>query len=373
MSFTINSQQFRDNLNFEHTTYLGSESVNPFIINQIQIPLNTKAKPILSLSLKSNSGNTLIYNTILNNENGGFREIEFDAITEKYAFYFSYPLYKKFELFMEISMNSASGTGSNLPTNWMVRDNFIEKIHDVTGKPDLYGRKKIGFDNFSYATIDENNNASIIAQNEIFLIPLLMGINYYWLFSENEKKRISANATFSLKVPLKSQEAYKTMESGLGISINRTQKIRPNKSFTTSFHGSIYHHELLYNNDYIVGDKKMSYKLSGLLGFNILSKNNNRYSFFTTLNKTSSRLDSELYNIEGDKYNKLAFDAATKGNEYFEIGGNYAIHFKSKSILDIELTFREDLDIDINEIEGSLLGNNSEDFGVFIGFRYLIP
>ena len=309
----------------------------------------------------------------MNNENGGYREIEFDAITEKHALYFSYPLNDRFEFFSEISLNSASSNGSQNPMNWMVRDAFIERVHDIAGKSDIYDRRKKGFDNYKYTSIDENNNSFEIAQNEIFLIPLLIGTNYYWTFKQDKKKVISGNATFSLKIPLKSSSAYKTIETGLGASVNRTKRFRSNKSYTTSLHGSAYHYRPIENSRPIVGERKFGYRMTGLIGLNFISKKSNRYSIFTTLNKTSSSLNSEYYDVEGNRFNLQAYSAATKASEYFEVGANYAIHFKSKNILDIELTFREDINLSLNSMGTSLLGNNSEDFGIFIGFRYLLP
>ena len=116
----------------------------------------------------------------------------------------------------------------------------------------------------------------------------------------------------------------------------------------------------------------MTYKLSGLLGLNFYNrKSNNTYSIFTTLTKTSSRLDASKYSTQGNYLNQQAFQAATGGNEYLELGSNYTIQFKNYNSFKIELTFREDLNLNINEINHTLIGRNSEDFGVFIGFRYL--
>ena len=118
----------------------------------------------------------------------------------------------------------------------------------------------------------------------------------------------------------------------------------------------------------------MTYKLAGLLGLNMHSrKSNNTYSIFTTLTKTSSRLKARDYTTQGDELNQQALEAATGGNEYLELGSNYSIHFIDNNVLKIELTFREDLNLNINEINKTLLGRNSEDFGVFIGFQYVIP
>jgi len=376
VSSTIHSQRLVDTwkTNKEHTSYLGSESVNPFIINQIQIPINTKTEASLSLSLKSNSGNTMIHKTILNNKYGGSREIEFDAIIEKDAIYFSYPFHKKLEVFIELSLNSASRKGKYNPMNWIVQDAFIEKIHDIAGNSDPFKRKEKGFNKFNYKAIDENGNTSTIESEAVFSIPFLAGINYYIMLFQNENKIISGNATLSLKVPLKLSGVQQTVETGVGISISRTKKVKRNKSFTTTIHGSVYHHELTNSNYFSIGDKKMTYKLAGLLGFNMHSrKNDNTYAIFTTLNKTSSRLSSSNYTTQGGVLNELALEAATGGNEYLELGSNYTIHFKDKNILKIELTFREDLNLNINAINKTFWGRNSEDFGVFIGFQFIIP
>ncbi len=371
VSFTIHSQQLVKNP--EHTSYLGSESVNPFSINQIQIAINTKTEASLSLSLKSNSGNAMIHKTTLYNKNGGSREIEYDAVIEKDAIYFSYPFHRKIEAFMEISLNSASKKGRYNPMNWVVQDAFIEKFHEAAGKSDPFKRKEIGFDNFSYKALDEGGNTSKTESDKIFSIPLVIGANYYLMLFQNKKKVISANTTLSLKVPLKSSSIDQTVEAGLGISINKTKKIKHNKSFTTSMHGSVYYHEFINNNDYSIGDKKMTYKLAGLLGLNIYSRrNDNTYSVFTTLTKTSSRLNAKDYTIQGDWLHQQALEAATGGNEYLELGSNYTIHFKNKNSLKIELTFREDLNLNINAINKTFLGRNAEDFGVFIGFQYVL-
>ncbi len=371
MSFTIHSQQLVKNP--EHTSYLGSESVNPFSINQIQIAINTKTEASLSLSLKSNSGNTMIHKTTLYNKNGGSRKIEYDAIIEKDAIYFSYPFYKKLEVFVEFSLNSASRKGNYNPMNWIVQDAFIENVHEAAGKSDLFKRKEKGLNKFSYKAIDEKGNISTMESGKFSSIPFLIGANYYLMLFQNKKKVISANTTLSLKVPLKSSSIDQTMEAGLGISINKTKKIKHNKSFTTSMHGSVYYHELINNNDYSIGDKRMTYKLAGLLGLNIYSRrNDNTYSVFTTLTKTSSRLNDKDYTIQGDWLHQQALEAATGGNEYLELGSNYTIHFKNRNSLKIELTFREDLNLNINAINKTFLGRNAEDFGVFIGFQYVL-
>lgn len=372
-TFTINAQQFIDpfKTKLEHTSYLGSESVNPFVINQIQIPINTKIEASFSICLKSNSGNTMIHNTTLNKNNGNDIEIEYDAISEKDAIYFSYPFHKKIEVFMEVSLNSASSKGKFNPMNWIVQDAFIEKIHDVAGKSDIFNRKAKGFDNFSYKTEDTKGNTSI-TESDIFSIPLMVGVNYYITLYKNEKQIISANATLSLRVPLKSSSIPQTVETAFGMNINRTKKWKSNKSFTSSLHGSVYYHTLTESSDYSFLDKKMTYKLSGLLGLNFSSrKSNNTYSIFTTLTKTSSRLDPSKYSTQGNYLNQQAFQAAIGGNEYLELGSNYNIQFKNNNTFKIELTFREDLNLNINDINHTFFGRNSEDFGVFIGFQYL--
>ncbi len=376
VSFEMYSQQLTDafQMSQQHTSYLGSESVNPFTINQNQIPINTRTEASLSLILKSNSGNTMIHKTILTNKNGGSREIEYDAVIEKDAIYFSYPFHKKIEAFIEIGLNSASRIGKYNPMNWIVQDAFIEKVHEIAGKSDPFKRKEIGFDNFNYKAIDEEGNISKIEAGKIFSIPFVIGANYYLKLFQNKKKIISANTTFSLKVPLRSSSVQQTVETGLGISINKTKKIKRNKSFTSSFHGSAYYHELSKNKGYTIGDRKMTYKLAGLLGLNMHSrKSNNTYSIFTTLTKTSSRLKASDYTTQGDELNQQALEAATRGNEYLEVGSNYSIHFKNNNVLKIELTFREDLNLNINAINKTFWGRNSEDFGVFIGFQYIIP
>ena len=115
----------------------------------------------------------------------------------------------------------------------------------------------------------------------------------------------------------------------------------------------------------------MTYKLAALLGLNIYSrKSNNTYSFFTTLTKTSSRLEANKYSTGGNYLNRQALQAAIGGNEYIELGSNYSMKFKNNNILKMELTFREDLNLNINAINHTLFGRNSEDFGVFIGFQY---
>ncbi len=376
VSFEMYSQELVDifKTSQQHTSYLGSESVNPFTINQIQIPINTKTEASLSLILKSNSGNTMVHKTTLTNKNGGSREIEYDAVIEKDALYFSYPIHRKIEAFMEISLNSASEKGRYNPMNWVVQDAFIEKVHEAAGKSDLFKRKEIGFDNFSYKAMDEEGNTSKVEANKVFSIPFVIGANYYLMLFQNEKKIISANTTLSLKVPLKSSSIQQAVETGLGISINKTKKIKRNKSFTSSFHGSIYCHELSKNKGYSIGDRKMTYKVAGLLGLNMYGrKSNNTYSLFTTLTKTSSRLSAGDYRTHGDVLNQQALEAATGGNEYLEVGSNYTIHFKNKNMLKIELTFREDLNLNINAINKTFWGRNAEDFGVFIGFQYIIP
>ena len=376
VSFQMYSQQLVDafQMSQQHTSYLGSESMNPFTINQNQIPINTRTEPSLSIILKSNSGNTMIHKTILTNKNGGSREIEYDAVIEKDAIYFSYPFHKKIEAFIEIGLNSASRKGQYNPMNWIVQDAFIEKVHEAAGKSDPFRRKEMGFDNFSYKGIDEEGNISKIDADNFFSIPFVVGANYYLMLFQNKEKIISANTTFSLKIPLRSSSIQQTVETGLGISINRTKKIKRNKSFTSSFHGSVYYHELSKNTDYVIGDRKMTYKLAGLLGLNMHSrKSDNTYAIFTTLTKTSSRLKAGDYTTEGDVLNRQALEAATGGNEYLELGSNYTIHFKNNNVLKLELTFREDLNLNIKSINKTFWGRNSEDFGVFMGFQYTIP
>lgn len=373
LSLTISAQQFVNPsiTNLEHTSYLGSESVNPFIINLIQIPINTNIEASLSLSAKSNSGNTMIHKTTLNKNNGTNIEIEFDAISEKNAIYFSYPFHKKIEVFMEVSLNSGSGKGKYNPMNWIVQDVFIERIHEVAGKSDLFKRKEKGFDNFKYK-IEDTKGTTSPTESSIYSIPLILGANYYTTLYENNKQIISANATLSFKIPLKSSSIPQTTETGFGMSIIRTKKWKHNKSFTGAIHGSVYYHELTKNSDNNLADLKMTYKLSGLLGLNFHSrKSSNTYSIFTTLTKTSSRLDASKYSTRGNYLNQQAFQAAIGGNEYLELGSNYTIQFKNYNSFKIELTFREDLNLNINEINHTLIGRNSEDFGVFIGFRYL--
>ena len=376
VSFEMYPQQLVDSFQTsqQHTSYLGSESVNPFTINQIQIPINTKTEASLSLILKSNSGNTMIHKTTLSNKNGGFREIEYDAVIEKEAIYFTYPFDKKIEAFFEISFSSASGNGQFNPMNWIVQDAFIEKVHEFFGKSDLFKRKELGFENFTYSSVDEYGNISNVEPNKVFSVPFLTGVNYYLTFFKNESKIISGNASLSFKIPLKSISTEQSVETGFSINISKTKKGKHNSSITTTFHSSVYYHELAKNNDYMIGYNNWSYKLAGLLGFNFYNKkNSNVYSFFTTLNKTSSRLNSNNYSAQKNNLNQQALKAATKGNEYFEFGTNYAIHFKNKNTLKIELTIREDLDLNLNSINKILIGRNSEDFGVFIGFQYLIP
>ncbi|WP_157972814.1 hypothetical protein [Aureibaculum luteum] len=373
VSFDLNSQQLIDSFetNQQHTSYLGSQSVNPFTINQNQIPINTSIQPSLSLILKSNSGNTMIHKTILTNKNGGYREIEYNAVIEKDAIYFSYPFHEKIEAFMEIGLNSASRKGKYNPMNWIVQDTFIEKVHEALGKSDPFKRKEIGFDKFSYKSMDEEGNISKIEANIIFSIRFVIGANYYLMLFQNKNKIISINTTLSLKVPLKPFSMRQKAETSLGIGINKTKNIRGNKSLTSSFHGSAYFHKNSKNKGYVLSKRKITYKLSGLLGINMHSrKSDNTYSIFTTLTKTSSRLKAHDYTTQGNMLNQQALDAATGGNEYLEFGSNYSIHFKNNNVLKVELTFREDLNI--KSINNTFWGRNSEDFGVFLGIQYII-
>lgn len=374
LSFFANAQHVEGHSRFNkmHTTFLGSESVNPLIISQIQIPLNTKTHPSLSLQLKSNSGNTMIHETDLKNKNGGDRTIYFNAVLEKTAIVFTYPFHEKMEIFMEMSLISSSRKGIYNPMSWAVQDNFIEGVHNIAGKTDIYKREALGFDAFSYEYNTESGNQYKVTSNSVFLIPFLIGTNYYEVLFQNDKKIISANATLSLKVPLKSPRQLQALETGVGVTINKTKMLRRSRSFTTSAHASFYYHELAKSSDYISLDNTMSYKLSGLLGLNFMSKNSNTLSFFTALNKTSSRLNADNYYLTFDNFeNRQALAALTQGNEYLDFGGNYTFHFKNKNNLTMEVTFREDLNF-YRGFSKILKGRNAEDFGVFIGFKYVI-
>ncbi len=372
LSFIVKAQEVDLGFNKKHTTYLGSESVTPFVISQIQIGLNTKVTPSFSLSLKSNSGNTMVHNTDLRNYSGGERTVYFNAVLEKTALAISYPFHKKMELFFEMSLNSASRRGIFNPMSWAVQDDFIESIHSIAGKTDIYKRAALGFNAFNYSYTDESGNQYTVAPNSIFLIPLVLGTNYYEVLYQSDQTIISINSTLSLKIPVKSPAQLQAVEAGAGFTLNRTKKTGARGSFTTAIHGSLYHHELTTNNDYIPQDNAVTYKVSGLLGLNFIGKKQHMWSLFTALEKTSSRLQEDNYYLVFDSYeNRLALTALTQGNEYINIGSNYTYHFKNRNSLSMEITFREDLNFKRGVFK-ILKGRNAEDFGVFLGFRYSI-
>ncbi len=166
-------------LEFPHTSYLGSESVTPFIINQIQTGLNTRIKPVLSCSVKSNSGNALVHNTALVSKSGGILSVAYDAIFEKNIVHISYPLNTVLEGFVEIGVNSSSERGVYNPLSWLVRDKFIENVHSLFGKEDIYKRKSVGYDRFINKAINEEGQLRTSENNSILSTPLVIGCNYY--------------------------------------------------------------------------------------------------------------------------------------------------------------------------------------------------
>lgn len=354
---------------FPHTNYLGSESVNPFIINQIQVSLNTRVQPIFSVALKSNSGNTIVHNTVLNNSRGGTIQIAYDAVFEKDAFQVTYPINSNIEGFVELGFNSSTEKGLFNPMNWMVRDDFIEKFHTAMGKDDLYKRKALGFSHFSGKTINEKGDEHNLKKDAVNGKPLVLEATYYFNLKQSNQRVTSLNTSVLLKFPLEAI-ASKYVETGISLNVSTTKKTGNKTSLTSSIHNSLYYHGNTTSNNYANHEREFSYKVTGLLGLNIHSKRNeNRYSLFLSLNKTTSRLKSKYYSTTGNKLSKQALSAATEGNEYFEIGGNYTFNFKNRKALILELTIREDLVLDIRKLNNLLNGRNAEDFGVFFGLQ----
>ncbi len=355
---------------FPHTSYLGSESVNPFIINQIQVFLNTRVHPIFSITLKSNSGNTMVHSTVLNSSNGGNIQIAYDAVFEKDAFQFTYPINSNIEGFVELGLNSSTEKGLFSPMNWMVRDDFIEKFHTAMGKDDLYKRKELGFSHFTGKTINEQGDEHNLQKDAVYTKPLVLGATYYFNLKQSNYRVTSLNTSVLLKFPLETI-ASKYLETGISLNVSSTKKTGNKTSLTSSILNSLYYHGNTTSNNYANHERKLSYKFTGLLGLNIHSKRNeNKYSLFLSLNKTTSRLKSKYYSTNGNELNRQALSAATEGNEYFEIGGNYTFNFMNRKALILELTIREDLVLDISDLNNLLNGRNSEDFGVFFGLQF---
>lgn len=357
---------------FPHTNYLGSESVNPFIINQIQVSLNTRIKPMYSMVLKCNSGNAMVHNTILQNVDGAALEIAYDAVFEKDALQFTFPIHVNFEGMIEVGFNSSSEKGLLNPMNWMVADNFIENFHAVMGKGDIYNRKALGFNHYTSKTVNEKGKKVELKQKAIYSKPVIIGATHYFKLKNHDDRITSLNTSLFMKFPLESITTKK-LETGLGVNLSSTKKTGKKTSFTSAFHSSIYYHGKATSHNYASHERKFSYKMTGLLGLNFHNKkNDNKYSLFFSLNKTTSRLKAKYYSTTGNEFNVQALKAATDGNAYFEIGGNYTFSFKNKKKLTLELTIREDFDSDLRQLDNLLDGSNSEDFGVFIGLRFSI-
>ncbi len=136
----------------------------------------------------------------------------------------------------------------------------------------------------------------------------------------------------------------------------------------------MYYHNESYSNNHANHESMFSGKFSGLLGINLHKFNSkNKASLYLTLNRITSRLKSQFYQAYGEKLNRLAYRAATKGNEYLEIGMNHDLVFKNQNALTLELAVREDLVLNLKNFDDILEGRNAEDFGVFLGLRYAMP
>jgi hypothetical protein len=365
----------------QHTTYLGNESVNPFIIYQVQIPINTLIKPSQSFSFKMNSGNTLIHDSILTDQNNGTRRINFDAVIEKNTLLYTQPIGDQTEAFIVLSFYSASERGLINPLNWVVSDVFIEEYHEtILGRTDIYGRKKLGYDHYAYQATDEDGNTFSLNKGKVYAFPLQLGTTHYQILQKNEKSLLSVNGTAAINVPV-SKVGPQQLEAAVGGTFSATRKVSDNNSITGALHGSAQFHDLgnitKRNDVYDVGSTDTTYQVQALMGFNHLGKKGRENSFYITYNRSTLPLKDSKLSTTGGKLNQQAFHAATSGSEYLEVGASKTFNLENSGRLQVELAIREDLFSKFNDIKtvgghSLFVGRNAEDFGVFLGVRYEI-
>jgi hypothetical protein len=370
----------RLNGNIEHTPYLGSESVSPFVIYQVHIPINTLTGPSQSFSLKMNSGNSMVHNSILKDPNNKTRTINFDAVTEKHALTYTHPLGNKTEAFIVLSFYSASEKGLLNPMNWIVSDSFIESYHKkILGRDDVYKRKELGFDNFAYQSTDPDGKTFSLDKGEVYVYPLQLGATQYQTILKSEKSLMTVNGSIALQVPVSKAGPQQQIKAAAGTTISASKKISANNSLSAALHGSLKFNKLgTISQDkdaYDEGGTDTTYQVQALMGFNHVGKKGNSNSVYITYNRANLQLSTPRFSTTGNNLNQQAYQAATSGSEFLEVGLNKSLNLKNNKRLQIEFAIREDVFSNFSEIKtlgghSLFVGRIAEDFGVFLGLRY---
>lgn len=279
-----------------------------------------------------------------------------------------------------INMNVHMLNGGSSPLNFLVSDRLIEAFHSSFGIEDNFGRKLYPYNRASILYVDENGKTLRKDKGDIFLS--IVDLHYYkGLFKvKNERFHFYSQVAAHLSFPLNSLHPY--VIPGISSGIKTDFRIGAKSSFSFALDGGVTAQKFLKVGEGVnFIDKKYRIQSKAYIGFNFISKKNNKTivgiltnyqdplmkGYYFTMDQTGYDEIGIRFIQEGDVWEgetisrEFPLAKLTPASLYYFSLKTYLIFGFYKNEKQFNVIFGEDL----------ISVNNAPDFQ--IGFQYSMP